>query len=56
MPFVFKNIFLNAKDYYYYTSLGYGCGIYNELIFVENKALKRARNSFSNALSAKISR
>ena len=23
-----------------YTSRGYGCGIYNELIFVESKALK----------------
>ena len=36
-----------------YTSRGYGCGNYSELIFVESKALKQAhsglRNCFSNA-------
>ncbi len=37
-----------------YTSRGHGCGIYSVLIFVDNKALKRAhsrlRNCFSNTV------
>jgi hypothetical protein len=28
-----------------YTSRGYGCGIYNTLIFVESKALKQAHRA-----------
>ena len=42
-----------------YTSRGYGCGIYNTLIFVESKALKQAHswlcNCFSNTAIGKNS-
>ena len=34
-----------------YTSRGYGCGFYSNLIFVESKVLKQAHSSLCNYFS-----
>jgi hypothetical protein len=50
---------LKHADFCFIISHGYGCGIYNALIFVESKTLKQAhswlRNCFSNTAIGKNS-